>query len=221
MLNLLNVEKSFKGKKVLDDVSFSVACGECVAVAAPNSAGKTTLISIVGGRLNPDKGKVDFSGKAATVPQRECLVENLTVKDTISLFYCAFSKDLSMMFSKASYETVMGLAPFADEKVGSLSGGRRRRLSVCLSLISDADLILLDEPFSGIDIKGRIEIVKTIEYLKTQNKMILMTCHEISEMCNCADRVLLLSGGKIARDIDLSQIDEKKLYGIMLESFKA
>ena len=155
MLNFSQITKQYGSLTVLKDVSLQVARGECVCVAGANSQGKTTLLSIGAGLLTPEKGRVAKDGGVGFVPQENALLEELSVRDNLLLWYSACRKKTSLCFREDSPETRLGLSSFARQKISRLSGGMKKRASIAAALAGDPDYLLMDEPFAALDLESK------------------------------------------------------------------
>lgn len=208
MLKLYKLKKSFdKGRSVLKEVTFSLEPGNAVCIAGQNAVGKTTLLRITCGLMQPDAGTVCCNGKIAFVPQEPVLLPELTVLDNLKLWYSAQRLD-GPSFDEASLETRLGLSPFRKKRAGALSGGMKKRLSIATALVGDPDYLLLDEPFAALDVPGCNALLQLLCHLKSQGMGILFTSHEPRQIAALADEVLLLQDGRISETLTLGGLPE-------------
>ena len=204
--------KSFRGRRVVDDVSFSVAPGEVVGLLGPNGAGKTTSFHCVVGLLNPDQGEVrlgdrDLSGLPlherarlgiGYLPQEPSIFRKLTVRENFLLVL-----EGSRLSKKAQGERADELLGEFDllrvaEALGeTLSGGERRRAEIARSLLADPSFMLFDEPFAGVDPIAVHELQKLIHRLRDRGLGVLITDHAVRETLGICDRAVLLVEGKL------------------------
>ncbi|MEG2088272.1 MAG: ABC transporter ATP-binding protein, partial [Angelakisella sp.] len=205
VLTFQNVSKAYGKQAVLADISLRVLPGECVGLCGENSAGKTTLLSIAAGLVKADSGKVLLSGTAALVPQQDTLPDYLTVTQCLALFYAAHHRATGELFAPDSTELLLGLGDYRRQQLKKLSGGRRRRLSICLALVGQPALLLLDEPFAGLDIAARQELARTLTELKHAGRGVLLSAHELPEILACCDRVVVLRDRQIRAEISLDR----------------
>lgn len=203
VLELSRIVKSFGGSRVLNGVSLKVAAGEAVCIAGANAAGKTTLLTIAAGMQKPDSGSVVVKGKPGYVPQEPALFGEMTVRDHLRLWYAANDLPEKMIFSGSAPETLLGLHLHTHKRVDRLSGGVKKRLSIACALAGDPPGLLLDEPFTALDLQTRGEILELLSDLKQRRKGILFTSHDPSAVATAADRVLLLRDGGISGEIQL------------------
>ncbi|AAC06695.1 LPS export ABC transporter ATP-binding protein [Aquifex aeolicus] len=212
MLEVREVEKSFKKKKVLKGGSLSVNKGEIVGLLGPNGAGKTTLFNSIIGFISVDKGKVLLDGEDVThlppfkraqkglafLPQEHTLFEDLTVLENLLIFLEFFtdSKEEAITKAEALLED-FGLLELKDQKAYALSGGQKRRLEIARSLITTPKYVLLDEPFAGLDPIIVSEIREIVKNLKNNGIGVLITDHNVRETIKMVDRVYIISEGKV------------------------
>ena len=200
----LSVNRS--GVEVISDINLSVNCGEFVGIVGPNGAGKTTLILTILGILKPRKGHVSLSkaisGKVGWVPQAATsLPKNMkiTVREFIQLgtldsatWFLPFGTKYDKQNVSKIIETV-GLTDYAETRIANLPGGQRQRAAIGKALASKADLLLMDEPMVGVDLKSRNSIMKLLDDLcHTQNKTIVMISHDLASMKRTVHRMVYL-----------------------------
>ena len=200
----LSVNRS--GVEVISDVNLSVNCGEFVGIVGPNGAGKTTLILTILGILKPREGHVSLSkaisGKVGWVPQAATsLPKNMkiTVREFIQLgtldsatWFLPFGTKYDKQNVSKIIETV-GLTDYAETRIANLSGGQRQRAAIGKALASKADLLLMDEPMVGVDLKSRNSIMRLLDNLcHTQNKTIVMISHDLASMKRTVHRMVYL-----------------------------
>ena len=200
----LSVNRS--GVEVISDINLSVNCGEFVGIVGPNGAGKTTLILTILGILKPREGHVSLSkaisGKVGWVPQAATsLPKNMkiTVREFIQLgtldsatWFLPFGTKYDKQNVTKIIETV-GLTDYAETRIANLSGGQRQRAAIGKALASKADLLLMDEPMVGVDLKSRNSIMRLLDNLcHTQNKTIVMISHDLASMKRTVHRMVYL-----------------------------
>ncbi len=206
--------KSFKGRKVVDDVSVVVRRGEIVGLLGPNGAGKTTTFSMILGLTTPDDGHVFLNGEEITedpmymrarsgigyLPQEPSIFRGLTVEE--NLLAILETLDLSSAERQQRLSALLAelqLTPLAKARAFSLSGGERRRTEITRSLVVSPSFILLDEPFAGIDPLAVIEIKKIIMHLQKRGIGIVLTDHNVRETLLITDRAYIINDGRIFR----------------------
>ncbi len=204
-ISVHDLHKSYGDHEAVRGITFEVAAGEIFGFLGPNGAGKSTTIEILEGYrartagdawvLGADPGKPTraWRDRIGLVLQDSELEPALTVRETVRMFAGFYSRPRPV---DATIELV-GLAEQLDARVGSLSGGQRRRADVAIALIGDPDLVFLDEPTTGFDPSARRDAWNMIEGLKDLGKTIFLTTHYMEEAQNLADRVAILAQGRI------------------------
>jgi lipopolysaccharide export system ATP-binding protein len=216
MLKLQGVElsKSYRGRKVVDDVELEIGQGEVVGLLGPNGAGKTTTFYILVGLARPDSGRVLLNGEEITdlpmylrarsgisyLPQEPSVFRQLTCEQ--NLLAVLETLPLSPEQQRDRLEELlvqMGLEAVRTSKAYMLSGGERRRLEIARSLTLEPSFILLDEPFSGIDPLTVKDLQEIIRGLAQTGIGVLITDHNVRETLTVTDRAYILKSGKIFR----------------------
>ena len=213
-LTAVHVSKSYKGRKVVQEVSLDVGQGEVVGLLGPNGAGKTTTFYMIVGLTRPDSGSVLLGGHDITdlpmymrakngigyLPQEASVFRKLTVEANIMAILETLP--LSSGERRNRLETLLeefGIAGVRKSLADTLSGGERRRLEIARSLVISPKFILLDEPFSGIDPITVLEIQKIINHLKSRGIGVLITDHNVRETLRVTDRAYIINNGTIFR----------------------
>jgi ABC-2 type transport system ATP-binding protein len=191
----------FGARTALADVSFEVGPGELVAVIGPNGAGKTTLLSVLAGVLVPASGSVNRPAGRLTgwVPQQPALYSKLTVAENLRLF----ARLEQVADPEASVELMLaqtGLRERATDQVRDLSGGNQQRVNIAIGLLSDPQVLLLDEPSSSLDPRQRARLWEFIATLAQRGTSVVYSTHDVLEAQNHADRVLALDDGRLVFD---------------------
>ena len=225
------LQKSYKGRTVVNNVSVTVKQGEIVGLLGPNGAGKTTTFYMVVGLIKPDEGAVFLNEEDITklpmykraqmgigyLPQEASVFRSLSVEDNILA--------VLEMTSLSKEERLLKLESLLDEfnlqlvrknNGDSLSGGERRRTEIARALAVDPKFILLDEPFAGVDPIAVEDIQTVVAKLKTKNIGILITDHNVNETLSICDRAYLLIEGKIFKHGTAEELaddeDVRRLY---------
>src|SRR5438477_7816003 len=204
--------KAYKQRRVVNGVSIEVASGEVVGLLGPNGAGKTTTFNMVVGVVKPDGGSVRFQDREVTtlpmhkrarlgmgyLTQEPSVFRKLTVEQNILaiLETCRMSRAERKLRLKYLLDE-LELAHLARNKAYTLSGGEKRRLEITRALVTSPKLLLLDEPFSGIDPIAVYEVQKIIRRLKSRNLGILVTDHSVREMLKLIDRGYIIHKGQV------------------------
>ncbi len=185
MLEVKNVSFRYRRKMVLRDISFSVGKGECLVLAGANGAGKSTLLSIVAGILKPGSGEILCRGKIGYLPQGISLFEDMSVNDNLHFFAglakCSVPERLPFSLEEKRHE-----------KVGKLSGGQKKQLSIACALLGNPEILLLDEPIASLDIVFRDEFLEMLHELKAQGMTLVYVGHDPAEFESICDNILFL-----------------------------
>ncbi|WP_152287803.1 gliding motility-associated ABC transporter ATP-binding subunit GldA [Flavicella marina] len=213
-IKVTDISKYYDAQKALDTVGFSIEKGEVVGFLGPNGAGKSTLMKILTGFLLPDEGCVMVCGidveldpinaqkKIGYLPEQNPLYEEMYVRE-----YLLFVAELHGV-QKNNIETLVeriGLTPEANKKIKELSKGFKQRVGLAAALLHDPEVLILDEPTTGLDPNQLIEIRELIKELGT-NKIVLFSTHIMQEVEAVCDRVLILKNGKIIADENLQEL---------------
>lgn len=200
-----NLTKGFNGFLVLDKLNFDIPEGSFTLLLGPNGAGKTTFLRCLLGLVRFDGElkvyglDVKQHGKSVRrligyMPQSISLYNDLTITEVLDFF-----SDLRNVSITLDELGRFGLKEKAEVRVGELSGGMRQRLSLLLALMGNPPILAMDEPFSNLDARGRLELVNILKTLKQQGKTILLSTHTVSEVLTLADDILVLNRGKLIR----------------------
>jgi lipopolysaccharide export system ATP-binding protein len=213
--------KSFRGRRVVEEVSFSVAPGEVVGLLGPNGAGKTTSFHCVVGLLAPDAGEVrlgdrDLSGLPlherarmgiGYLPQEASIFRKLTVRQNFLLVLEGSAMSREQQEQRVDeLLTEFDLLRVADARGETLSGGERRRAEIARSLLADPRFILFDEPFAGVDPIAVHDLQRLIHTLRAKGLGILITDHAVRETLGICDRAVLLVEGRLLESGTPSEI---------------
>ena len=214
ILSTVDLTKSYKGRKVVDDINLEIAQGEVVGLLGPNGAGKTTTFYILVGIASPDSGQVLLNGDDITglpmylrarsgisyLPQEPSIFRKLTVEENI--LAVLETLPLTAHERRERLEELMeelGLQHVRRNYGYVLSGGERRRVEIARALVISPFFILLDEPFSGIDPLTVLDIQKIIVQLKDSGIGVLVTDHNVRETLRVTDRAYIINNGRIFR----------------------
>lgn len=193
------IRKQFQDITVLHGVDVAMYPAEVVALLGPNGAGKTTLLRILCRLLAADSGVLQHHLPLGYVPQQAIVWQDLTCNEQLILLARAHHLGRKQALHRAStLLSAVGLEAQAHIRAKVLSGGMKRRLAIALALVADPPLLVLDEPFTGLDPGGRIVLRRLISDLKAWGKSILLSTHLLDEAeCN-GDRIILLHQGRVA-----------------------
>ncbi len=197
--------KSYGSSEVLKGISFSVQEGEIFAILGPNGAGKTTCVEILEGFRPFDSGSIsvlgfdpqlqssDFRNRTGVVTQISGIEQELTPLEALRTYGSSYSHSASAL----ELLELVGISAKANERIGKLSGGQKKRLDLALGLVGNPDLIFLDEPTTGFDPEARVQAWNVINNLRESGKTILLTSHYMEEVERLADKMAILLNGRI------------------------
>ena len=228
LLKAQNISKSYKLLEVVKDISLEINSGEVVGLLGPNGAGKTTAFHIAAGLIYPNNGKVIINGEDITneplhvrakfglgyLPQESSIFSDLSVENNllgIVELSAVDSQEASKMVTKLIDD--FGLSKILNVKGRMLSGGQRRKVEIARTLISSPNLILLDEPFAGIDPIAVEEIKELLKEISKKDISILITDHNVRETLSLCDRAIILVDGNIIADGTEKQLKENEYVG--------
>ena len=202
--------KRYEDVVAVDGLDLAVRTGECFGLLGPNGAGKTTTVEILEGLTVPDGGTVEVLGqrwgtgrdhqlreRLGVQLQETQLAEKLTVEETIRLFASFFARPRT----PAEVIAMVELEDKRGSRVGKLSGGQKQRLALACALVSDPELLFLDEPTTGLDPQARLKVWEIVEGFKARGGTVLLTTHYMEEAARLCDRVAIMDhGGMLAMD---------------------
>ena len=212
MLKINNISKTFKDKKIVSGISFEVNAGDIYGLLGPNGAGKTTTFYIIAGLLSSDRGQIILSGEDISavpmhqrskrgikyLPQEPSIFQNLSVYENLyGLAELSFDnkRDIEIFIDNSMEE--FNLSKISDLKGRQLSGGQRRKVEIARTLAADPKVILLDEPFAGIDPIAIEDIKNVLIKLLKRDIGILITDHNVRETLEICNKAAIISDGKV------------------------
>ena len=231
MLSIQNINKTIKDKNIVDNISFEVPSGCISGLLGPNGAGKTTTFYIIAGLIKADKGDIFLADENVSsfamhkrskmgikyLPQEPSIFQNLSVyENLLGLAELSFKRkeDIENFITKSIDE--FNLSEILNHKGRQLSGGQRRKVEIARTLAANPKIILLDEPFAGIDPIAIDEIKQVLVKLKNKNIGILITDHNVREALEICDHAIVINNGSIIAKGDKNSLikDEmvKKVY---------
>jgi len=214
LLHVQGVTKVYGKRKVVDGVSLGVEPGEVVGLLGRNGAGKTTTFRMVIGLVRPDGGRIDFKGEEITrlpifkrarrgmgfLPQEPSVFQRLSVEENLlAILETMGLKRAERRARAAGLLQEYGLSKLAPQKAYTLSGGEMRRLEICRAMITNPTIILLDEPFSGVDPIAVGELQGFIRQLRGRGIGVLLTDHNVRETIRICDHVCIISEGRVLK----------------------
>ncbi len=229
-IEVQNISKSYGAQKALDNVTFSIKKGEIVGFLGPNGAGKSTLMKILTTFINADEGTASVNGNDVSeaqlnvqqsvgyLPEHNPLYLDLYVRE-----YLAFNADVYKVAKSRIEEVIQltGLLPESHKKIGQLSKGYRQRVGLATALLHNPDVLILDEPTTGLDPNQLVEIRNVIKNVG-KDKTVFLSTHIMQEVEAICDRVIIIDNGKIVTDKKLDKlVSEEKEQIIEVEFNKA
>jgi len=225
-IEVQNISKSYGAQKALDHVSFSIKKGEIVGFLGPNGAGKSTLMKILTTFIHADKGTASVNGSDVSedqkavqlsvgyLPEHNPLYLDLYVRE-----YLEFNADVYKVAKSRIEEVIQltGLSPESHKKIGQLSKGYRQRVGLATALLHNPDVLILDEPTTGLDPNQLVEIRNVIKNVG-KDKTVFLSTHIMQEVEAICDRVIIIDNGKIVTDKKLNKlVSEEKEQIIEVE----
>ena len=225
-----DLKKSYNGFEAVKGVDFEVYRGECFGFLGPNGAGKTTTMKMIYGAVIPTDGELDVAGldvrrcereikrRIGVVPQENNLDDDLMVKENLLVYgrYYDLPRKLALQRAEELLNFVQ-LTEKADSKVEQLSGGMKRRLLIARALINDPEIVVLDEPTTGLDPQARHLVWDRLRALTTEGKTLLLTTHYMEEAARLCDRLVIMEGGLIIAAGSPKQLVEEYVSPQVLE----
>jgi ABC-2 type transport system ATP-binding protein len=215
MIEIKDVTKKMGRKKVLEGVSFTAHKGEITCLIGLNGAGKTTILNAVMALTPIDSGQILINGEPLTketyekvsyIPDAITMVPQMRISEAMQ-FMCDF-------YQGWNQERADQLLEFfhldEEERISSLSKGNTAKVNILLGLSLDADFILMDEPFSGIDLFSREQIADVFTSHLVENRGVIITTHEIQDIEHLIDKAILLSGGSVLKEFRTEEVREKE-----------
>lgn len=214
-LQVKGLRKSYGKKEVLKGIDLCIHKGDIFALLGVNGAGKTTALECIEGLRKYDGGSIAINGRMGIQLQSASLPAHIKGMEAVHLF---------AKWNKAAVDTSMlaslGVNSLANKQYREMSTGQKRRLHLALALISNPDIVFLDEPTAGLDIEGRISLHEYIRILKAQGKTILLASHDMAEVESLCDNIAILKDGRIAFAGTVNELTETvgKHYNICIKT---
>lgn len=202
-IEVKNLKKGFGGRVLFENFSLNVKANTIHAIIGPNGSGKTTLLRLITGVYQPNAGTINIAGKYAME------LENLRIFGKYFGFEINDRSD--------SYCTQLGLTEHLGKRVSTYSKGMKRKLSLLIVIMMGRDILLMDEPTSGVDPISRVEIRSLIEALKADGKTVIITSHDLSEIEKCADDVSMIKNGRLLFDKGIQEMQGQSLEEIFIK----
>jgi len=221
MLSIHHLRKDFSTARAVDDVSFDVHRGEIFGLLGPNGAGKTTTIRMILDILQPDAGEITYDGEKLSpptrnrmgyLPEERGLYRKSKLHDTV-LYFAELRGMTHSSAKRAAYGWLQrfGLWEHANRKVEELSKGNQQKVQFIVAVIHDPDLVILDEPFSGLDPVNQLMFKDALQELKQRNKAVIFSTHQMDQAEKLSDTLCLINKGRVV--LGGTVRDVKKQYG--------
>ncbi len=191
-IEVRGLQKSYGGRAVLKGLDFDIIKGEIFALIGVNGAGKTTALECIEGLRRCDEGRITINGTMGIQLQDAALPAHIKPMEAVRLFakWNRTAADDALL-------AALGVRELGNRQYAALSTGQKRRLHLALALISDPDIVFLDEPTAGLDVEGRASLHGQIRRLKAAGKTIVLTSHDMAEVETLCDRIAVLDGGEL------------------------
>ncbi|MBO1002033.1 ATP-binding cassette domain-containing protein [Pseudogracilibacillus auburnensis] len=228
MIEVKDITKSFGRKKVLTGVSFTASKGEITCLIGVNGVGKTTVLNAIMGLTSTNSGEILIDGKKIN---KESYEKITFIPDTITMLPTMRIHDafefMNDFYQSWNEERAKELLTFfrlqGHERISDLSKGNKAKVNLLLGLALDVDYVLMDEPFSGIDIFSREQIADVFTSHLIEDRGVIITTHEIKDIEHLIDKVVLLDNGIILKEFNAEQVREeqgKSIIDVMREVFR-
>lgn len=197
ILEVSNIAKSFRKKKVLQDASFTMESGSLCGIVGENGSGKSTLLKIIVGEWKANSGKIFINGKLGYCPQKALLFPQLTVYEHFMYFSSAYGINKTKLLSQSEkLLSQFKFKKYQEEKVSNLSGGTQQKLNLSIALLHKPNLLILDEPYNGFDWETYMRFWDFTDRLRKEGCAILIVTHLLSEK-ERFDRIYNLENGSL------------------------
>lgn len=214
IIEIKNMSKNFKNKKLYNDFSLEIEANTVHAIVGPNGSGKTSLLRILTGLYKEDKGSVIVNGDHAMLLENDYLYEDKTGIDNIDIYGLYFGYK-GKGYKK--YSDLLGISDDLERKVSTYSKGMKRKLSLLIIVLMNRDIVFLDEATSGVDPISRVQIKDLIKILKDKGKTIVITSHDLSEIEKVADKVTMIKDAEILFTKNIDDIKGESLEELFIE----
>lgn len=226
MIEVLGVKKRYRRKQVIEDVSFTAQKGEITCLIGLNGTGKSTILKGIMGLTRFDRGTVLVDGKPLDLNRVAFVPDHSTFPIHFTIEQCeAFMRDFYPKFDPKLFARLVDeFKLFPEDKLNELSKGTLAKVNLALGIAQDPDYLLLDEPFSGIDVFSKEQIVELFSSDIMEDRGVLITTHEIEDIEYLVDKAVMLNNGQIVREFDVEDvrfIHGKSIVDVMREEYGA
>ena len=216
MLKLDKIYKSYGRAHILNGASLEINKGDCIAIIGGNGCGKTTLVQIMCGIIRADKGRVingsrsvekgEFKHLFGYLPQNDPLIDELSVKDNLKLWFSS----MGVPFKNHPLLKKLKIDTYLNKPVNKLSGGMKRRVSLCIAMANEAPILVMDEPTTALDIVAKDEMWAMLSEYMSDGGTVVLTTHNYDEIKNCTRLILMKNGvlKEINKDATYNEIVE-------------
>lgn len=205
MITITNLTKKFSSNTVINNLSLEIKDGEITALVGANGAGKSTLIRIIAGLYKQTSGSVTISpiGRIGILLGSDVnLYKNLTGYEIIEYFGKLYGLNSKTILEKVNdLDNILHVSDFLNKQSYTFSRGMKQKIALILSIIHNPDILLLDEPSTGLDLEATNDVINLIKYLKTQGKTIIIATHNIFEISDLSDSIAFINNGKITEKV--------------------
>lgn len=229
MVEAKNLTCAYNGHTAIENVSIDVFRGEFIAIMGPNGSGKTTLLRAIAGMIKPVRGEVRVYGSVSYMPQKEHVNASIPIRvwDVVSMSILARNKKFILSFSLSKEEkkaveealNAVNMLELKDFPFTSLSGGQQQRVMLARALATKPDVLLLDEPFNGVDLPTQEKIISLLSKLSEKGITVITVVHNVSPLIHSVSRIALLNKNLIAygkpEDV-LTPENTLKAYGVSI-----
>lgn len=208
MIRLDGIYKKYGKTEILKNISFDINKGDCIGLIGGNGCGKTTLIQILCGIIRADKGQILNGGKPINrddykylmgyLPQNNPLIDELSVKDNLKLWFST----MGIKFKNNPYIEKLGISSFINKPVSKLSGGMKRRVSMCIAMANEAPILVMDEPTTALDLAAKGGIWELLNDYISNGGTVLISTHDSDEIKKCSRLMLMKNGGLNEIDVN-------------------
>ncbi len=213
LFNVDGISKAYKNKIVLEDISFSVSRGDITGLIGGNGAGKTTLMKIISGIISADSGSVvyennEIKSKIGVIIEGPCVYNDMSAFENLKFYGRMFGDTDEEKYNKLL--DMVKLTDAGSKKAGRFSLGMKQRLGVAIALMGDIELLILDEPFNGLDAQGIVDLENILtEINKTQGITMLISSHIIGELTKICTGYIIMDNGRICEKYTHKELLEK------------